>query len=129
MTILTALVLAVALFAVTRHQHLELSVLGLCARAAEAVVGVVYILPALGMLAVAREGGGDAAAALLGMLTRPAQAAAALRTARLAPAAAGCELFSRREAEAPRYAREDLDQIEGLHLLLHTSAEQRVCKS
>ena len=56
-SLLSALVLAVALFALTRHYDLELAVLALCARAAEAVIGAIYVLPPLAMLAVARTAG------------------------------------------------------------------------
>jgi hypothetical protein len=52
-SLVSALVLAVALFALTRHYDLELAVLALCARAAEAVIGAIYVLPPLAMLAIA----------------------------------------------------------------------------
>lgn len=56
-SLLIALVLAVALFALTRHSDLELALLALCARAAEAAIGAIYVLPPLAMLAVARTAG------------------------------------------------------------------------
>jgi hypothetical protein len=70
-TIICALVLAVALFAITRDYDLELAVLALCGRAAEGAIGALYVVAALGMLAVAdvREPI-DNTMALFAMLTR-----------------------------------------------------------
>jgi hypothetical protein len=81
-TIFSAIVLAVALFAVTRDCDLELAVLALCARVAEGVMGAIYVVPALGMLALARaDAPPEASAALLATLAAVREGAMLLSAA------------------------------------------------
>jgi hypothetical protein len=61
--IFDALVLAVALFAITRDQDPDLAVLALCCRVAEGVIGAIPTLATVGLLSVATSAAGDAAPA------------------------------------------------------------------
>lgn len=71
-TVLSALVLAVTLFVVTRGYDFGLALIGLTARVAEGVIGAVYALPALGLLSAARaleaESAGPEAGVLVELL-------------------------------------------------------------
>ena len=57
-TIMDALVLTVALFAITRDQDFELAVLALCFRVCEGILGAIGIVATLGLLWLATTGAG-----------------------------------------------------------------------
>jgi len=72
-TIFDAIVLAVALFAITRDYDLELAVLALSCRVGEGVISAIYVVATLGLLSVAMSAAGagppeTAAANALGTL-------------------------------------------------------------
>lgn len=71
-TVLSSLVLAVALFVITHRCNVGLALIGLVSRVAEGVVGAVYALPALGLVSAARalegESGGLEARSIVALL-------------------------------------------------------------
>jgi hypothetical protein len=65
LTFVDAVVLAVALYGLTRHQDPHLAVLALCCRVSEGVIGAISAVTTLGLLSVATASSSDALGALL----------------------------------------------------------------